>query len=97
MRSLGHGGELGVRRAHAVGVLADPQAALDLLAAADLADPDRAVDPDHDPGVCVAEDVAYAPADPFRQPSRDGGGGGVVLVFHVTDRDLLDDRHGVAR
>ena len=46
MRSLGHEGELGVRRAHAVGVLADPQAALDLLAAADLADPDRAIDPD---------------------------------------------------
>ena len=46
MRSLGHEGELGVRRAHAVGVLADPQAALDLLAAADLADPDRAIDPE---------------------------------------------------
>jgi hypothetical protein len=100
MRSLGHGGDLGVRRAHAVGVLADPQAALDLLAAADLADPDRAVDPDHDPGVCVAEDVAYAPGDPFRRPGAAGSageaGGGVVLVFHVTDRDLLDDRHGVA-
>jgi hypothetical protein len=106
MRSLGHQGELDVRRAHAVGVLADPQAALDLLAACDIADPDRTVDPDADPAVCVAEDVAHAPANPFRQPSRegggdgggDGGGGGgeVVLVFHVTDRDLLDHAHGVA-
>ncbi len=33
MRSLGHHGDLGVRRAHAVGLLADPQKALDLLAA----------------------------------------------------------------
>jgi hypothetical protein len=99
MRSLGHEGELGVRRAHAVGVLADPQAALDLLAAADLADPDRAIDPTADPAVVMAEDVAYEPADPFRRPSGEGGqgsGGEVVLVFHVTDRDLLDDRHGVA-
>jgi hypothetical protein len=95
MRSLGHGGELGVRRAHAVGVLADPQAALDLLAAADIADPDRKLDPDADPAVCVAEDVAYEPANPFRRPSGDGGE--VVLVFHVTDKDVLDDPHGVAR
>jgi hypothetical protein len=100
MRSLGHGGELGVRRAHAVGVLADPQAALDLLAASDIADPDRIVAPDADPAVCVAEDVAYEPANPFRGPTGGQGGGGageVVLVFHVTDKDLLDDRHGVAR
>ena len=94
MRSLGHEGELGVRRAHAVGVLADPQKALDLLAAADVGDPDRAVDPETDPAVCVAEDVAHGSADPFRTPSSSGGE--VVLVFHVTDRDLLDDKHGVA-
>ena len=100
MRSLGHHGDLGVRRAHAVGVLADPQAALDLLAASDLADPDRVVDPDVDPAVCAAEDVAHEQANPFRSPARHGGdaaGGEVVLVFHVTDRDLLDDSHGVAR
>ncbi|RYC14203.1 HNH endonuclease signature motif containing protein [Nocardioides zhouii] len=106
MRSLGHEGDLGVRRAHAVGLLADPQAALDLLAAQDIADADRAVDPDDDPTVCVAGDVAHEPANPFRRPAGEqagrqaggqaGEGGGVVLVFHVTDRDLLDDRHGVA-
>ncbi len=94
MRSLGHEGELGVRRAHAVGVLADPQKALDLLAAADVGDPERGVDPEADPAVCVAEDVAHGPADPFRTPS--GSGGEAVLVFHVTDRDLLDDTRGVA-
>ncbi|WP_439938722.1 hypothetical protein ACS3YM_03675 [Nocardia sp. N13] len=103
MRSLGHPGDLGVRRAHAVGVLADPQAALDLLAASDVADPDRVVDPEQDPAVCVAEDVAHERANPFRRPTVPGessggeGGGEVVLVFHVTDRDLLDDRAGVAR
>ncbi|HEY0642524.1 MAG TPA: HNH endonuclease signature motif containing protein, partial [Nocardioides sp.] len=115
-RSLGHPGELGVRRAHAVGVLADPQAALDLLAATDLADPDRPTAPEADPAVCVAEDVAFEAASPFRRPTATGsagsagsGGSGctggcgsaasgeVVLVFHVTDRDLLDDRAGVAR
>ncbi|WP_210439744.1 HNH endonuclease signature motif containing protein [Nocardioides xinjiangensis] len=37
MRSLGHPGALGVRRAHAVGVLADPQKALDLLTVAAVA------------------------------------------------------------
>lgn len=94
LRSLGHEGELGVRRAHAVGVLADPQKALDLLTAADVGDPNRAVDPEADPAVCIAEDVAHGSADPFRTPSGDGGE--VVLVFHVTDRDLLDDTHGVA-
>jgi hypothetical protein len=95
MRALGHHGELGVRRAHAVGVLADPQQALDLLAV-DPSDPDRP-DPDHDPAVCVAEDIALDAATPFRRDS-----GEVVLVFHVTDRDLLagdvvPGRTGVAR
>ncbi|WP_210440288.1 HNH endonuclease signature motif containing protein [Nocardioides xinjiangensis] len=92
MRSLGHPGALGVRRAHAVGVLADPQKALDLLSAVDVADPDRAVDPDTDPALCVAEDVAYEPATPFRRPTsgEDSEGGEVRLVVHVTDRDLLD-------
>ena len=74
MASLGHPGDLGVRRAHAVGLLADPQKALDLLAAADLADPDRPIDPDHDPAVCVAEDAAFAPASPFRRPTVGEGG-----------------------
>ena len=100
--ALGHHGTQDVRRAHAVGLLADPQAALDLLAAHDIADPDRPVDPEGDPGVCVADDLAHAPANPFRRPTpaggrqEDGEGGEVVLVFHVTDRDLLDDPHGVA-
>ncbi|WP_224275544.1 HNH endonuclease signature motif containing protein [Nocardioides lacusdianchii] len=94
MRSLGHEGEAGVRRAHAVGVLADPQKALDLLAAADFSDPERGLDPESDPAVCIADDVAHGSADPFRTSS--GSEGEAVLVFHVTDRDLLDDRHGVA-
>lgn len=100
MGSLGHHGDLGVRRAHAVGLLADPQQALDLLAAADLADPDRPVHPDGDPAVCVAEDASYSPATPFRGPIGADGCGDLTLVLHVTDRDLLDhssDRQGVAR
>ncbi|WP_210650493.1 HNH endonuclease signature motif containing protein [Nocardioides sp. SYSU D00065] len=109
MRSLGHPGELGARRAHAVGVLADPQRALDLLAAGDITDPDRTVDPDDDPAICVAEDVAFGPSDPFRRPNRDSADASeptasaeAVLVFHLTDRDLLDRdgairRDGVAR
>lgn len=110
LRALGHDGDLGVRRAHAVGVLADPQQALDLLAAADVADPDRPVDPEHDPAVCVAEEAAHAAPDPFRRPGTQHGGtqqgqgtgtGEVVLVVHVTDTDLLTrasiDTRGVAR
>ena len=100
MRALGHPGPLGVRRAHAVGLLADPKQALDLLAAADVADPDRAVDPDEDPTVCIAEDAAYAPSSPFRRPTVRPGtrGGEVRLVVHVTDHDLLaGDADGVAR
>ncbi|HET7519189.1 MAG TPA: HNH endonuclease signature motif containing protein, partial [Actinomycetes bacterium] len=104
MRALGHPGDLGVRRAHAVGVLADPQQALDLLAASDVADPDRPIDPDEDPAICVAEDAAFAPANPFRRPTLPGEQDGervpgevvpgeVVLVLHVTDRDLLDTTH----
>ena len=94
---LGHHGSLDVRRAHAVGLLADPQAALDLLAAQDVADPDRSIDPDRDSAVCIADDLAHEPANSFRKPSgSQESGGEVVLVFHVTDRDLLDDRHGVA-
>ncbi|MBD3945816.1 HNH endonuclease signature motif containing protein [Nocardioides ganghwensis] len=101
MKALGHHGDLGVRRAHAVGLLADPQQALDLLAAADVADPDRDVDPDRDESVCVAEEATYAAADPFRRPTthprngqtgqtgRTGGSGEVRLVLHVTDRDLI--------
>ena len=88
---LGHPGSLDVRRAHAVGLLADPQAALDLLAGA-------TADPDQDEAACVGEDLAHERANPFRRPAEEPGGE-VVLVFHVTDRDLLDhagDRAGVA-
>ena len=97
MAALGHQGSLDVRRATAVGVLADPQRALDLLAV-DPLDPDRP-DPEHDPAICVAEDAIYAPATPF------GGlhtaASEAVLVFHVTDHDLLThtgelNRGGVA-
>ena len=118
--ALGHPGDLGVRRAHAVGLLADPQKALDLLAVADIADPDRArdpeLDPERDPAVCTAEEAAYATANPFRRPAAGNGAGSgtgsgtgsgdapgeVVLVVHVTDRDLLAggptvDSRGVAR
>ncbi|WP_210650595.1 HNH endonuclease signature motif containing protein [Nocardioides sp. SYSU D00065] len=112
MLSLGHHGDLGVRRAHAVGLLADPQQALEVLAAADVADPDRAIDPHRDPAVCIAEEAAHATPSPFRGPTRavgagreldcgPAGNGEVALVLHVTDRDLLDagrtDSGGVAR
>lgn len=106
MRSLGHHGDLGVRRAHAVGLLADPQKVLDLLAANDVADPDRSVPVDDDPAVCVAEEAVFATPSPFRKPTMRGGGeategGEVTLVLHVTDRDLLAgstiDTRGVAR
>ncbi len=120
--ALGHPGDLGARRAHAVGLLADPQQALDVLGVADLADPltvapaaGRASGPlagaaetgrlnPPDPAVCVAEDAAYATANPFRKPLAGKGSesGQVVLVVHVTDRDLLAGTHtvdsrGVAR
>ncbi|GAA5117146.1 hypothetical protein GCM10023339_27310 [Alloalcanivorax gelatiniphagus] len=102
MRSLGHPGDLGVRRAHAVGLLADPQKALDLLTVPDIADPDRTVPVDDDPAVCVAEEAAYAAASPFRRPGQSTTESGEVkLVLHVTDRDLLNgttiDTKGVAR
>jgi hypothetical protein len=71
MKALGHYGDLGVRRAHAVGLLADPQQALNLLAAADVADPARDVDPDRDESVCVAEEAVYATPNPFRRPTTD--------------------------
>lgn len=77
---LGHPGSVDVRRAHAAGLLADPQKALDLLAVAD-ADADRL---DADPRTCAADDAAHAPATPFGR-----GGGEAVIVLHVTDRDLL--------
>ncbi|MCW2737033.1 HNH endonuclease signature motif containing protein [Nocardioides sp.] len=88
--ALGHPGSLDIRRAHAVGILADPQQALDLLAV----DPTHR-DADHDPAVVAAEDIAHDAANPFRRPApqeegRDRSSGEVVLVFHVTDRDLLD-------
>ncbi|NPD05588.1 HNH endonuclease [Nocardioides sp. zg-1308] len=85
MRSLGHPGELGPRRAHAVGLLADPQKALDLLAV-DPADPDRP-DPDTDPSVVLAEDLAHASPTPFGGVGH--GAREAVVVLHVTDRDLL--------
>ena len=85
---LGHPGSMDVRRAHAVGILADPQQALDLLAV----DP-TAPDADHDPAVVAAEDLAHDTANPFRRPTpsqESAGTGEVVLLFHITDRDLLD-------
>ncbi len=104
--TLGHPGDVDVRRAHAVGLLADPQAALDLLAgAAAGASPDSDSEAESEAEsevVCVAEDLAHERANPFRRPTgpasggAGGGAGEVVLVFHVTDRDLLDDPHGVA-
>jgi len=90
--ALGHPGTRDVRRAHAVGIMADPQKALDLLAV----DP-TAPDADTDPAVTAAEDIVHGATNPFRRPTgtgREGGsegdGGEVVLVFHITDRDLLD-------
>jgi hypothetical protein len=85
-------------------VLADPQQALALLAV-DPADPDAAgrVDPEDDPAVCVAEEVAYARPTPFggiraRSDGQSGSGAGgipgrrggeAVIVLHLTDHDLL--------
>ena len=90
--ALGHGGSLDVRRAHAVGILADPQQALDLLAV-DPTSPDA----DLDPALCEAQDIAHAAANPFRRPAprwegsdEEKSAGEAVLVFHLTDRDLLD-------
>ena len=64
--ALGHPGSLDVRRAHAVGIMADPQAALDLLAV----DP-TAAGAEHDPEVVAAEDLAHDAANPFRRPATD--------------------------
>lgn len=93
--ALGHPGSVDVRRAHAAGLLADPQRALDLMAAADTA-PDRL---DDDPRTCAAEEGAHASPTPFGR-----GAGEAVIVLHVTDRDLLTGGHdslpgrdGVAR
>ena len=66
--ALGHPGSLDVRRAHAVGIMADPQKALDLLAV----DRGPRPDADHDPAVCVAEDIAFEGANPFRRPTPAG-------------------------
>ncbi|MCF6380014.1 HNH endonuclease [Nocardioides KLBMP 9356] len=90
--TLGHPGSLDVRRAHAVGLLADSQAALDLLAGATSG-------PDSE-SACAAEDLAHERANPFRRPTTahdETPVGEVELVFHVSDRDLLDDPQGVAR
>ncbi len=61
---LGHPGSLDVRRAHAVGLLADPQAALDLLAAADDDQARRRPRPRRPP--------ARRPARPTRADGRSG-------------------------
>jgi hypothetical protein len=102
MKALGHPGDLGVRRSHAVGLLADPQRALDLLTVAP--DPGRASGPGcgaaetgsmnpNDETVCVAEEAVYATPSPFRRPERGGvaedRSGEVRLVLHLSDRDLL--------
>jgi hypothetical protein len=89
---LGHPGSLDVRRAHAAGLLADPQRALDLLAVAGTS-PSQV---DEHPAAAAAEDAALTRPTPF------GGGGEAVIVLHVTDRDLLTGgllpgRDGVAR
>ena len=94
MAALGSPADLGARRARAVGILADPQSALDLLAG----DPNRSEDPDRDPAVVTAEDVAHSPGNPFTGTPT---GREATIVFHVTDRDLLESgplgHGGVAR
>ena len=109
MGALGHPGDLDVRRANAVGILADPQRALDLLAVdpdPDGPDGPDGPDPETDPAVCAAEDAMYAGPNPFVRLASAGSSGQpageAVLVLHVTDRDLLDGglvpgRGGVAR
>ena len=70
MGALGHPGSLDVRRANAVGILADPQRALDLLAV-DPTDPERP-DPETDAAVCRAEDAMYAGHNPGVRPTASG-------------------------
>ncbi len=79
MKQLGHPGTLDARRATSVGVLADPQRALDLLSANEV----PAGEWDASGVISVAEDACFKPPTPFV------AGGEVTLVLHLTDRDLL--------
>ena len=87
LRRLGDTDPLEVRRAKAVGVLADPQRALDLLTTGELTEPTG--------GGRVelflhldATDLTD-PADPSTDPARTGGGGGEVERLGVATRGLL--------
>ncbi len=92
MGALGHPGSLDVRRANAVGILADPQRALDLLAV-DPTDPERP-DPETRPRRVPRRGRDVRRAQPVRAPrrghDREQRAGEAVLVLHLTDRDLLD-------
>ncbi len=81
MKQLGHPGSLDVRRATGVGVLADPQRALDLLAADEV----PAQEWDTSEAIAVAEEACFRRA----APSTSTDGGEVTLVLHLSDRDLL--------
>jgi hypothetical protein len=63
MQALGHDGTVDVRRVHAVGVIADPQRALDLLAARDLPEDEW----ETSATVVAAEDAMCQPVSPFRR------------------------------
>ncbi len=93
---LGHPGSGEVRRAHAVGILADPQQALDLLAGLDEHGHART-----DEAGALAEEAGCTPASPLRGLTTSRGARTAQVVVHVTDADLLTcgplGRGGVAR
>lgn len=84
--ALGDPEDLDVRRARSVGILADPQQALDLLAGVDR---DTGVLDEEETGA-HAEDAAFTPPSPFRRPTAPDNRSRTTLVLHVTAADLLD-------
>ncbi|MGN0062906.1 MAG: HNH endonuclease [Nocardioides sp.] len=87
MAALGHPGSLDVLRATGVGVLADPQRTLDLLAAAEVPATQRATSE----AVATAEDDMFRPATPLAGAGgrARGRSGEATLVLHLSDHDLL--------
>lgn len=79
LAGLGDQGDGNVRRARAVGILADPQRALDLLAA-----------DTHPEAHAAAEEAASAPGRLTSGGGRAGSGSDVSLVLHVDAADLVD-------
>ncbi|QIK76231.1 HNH endonuclease signature motif containing protein [Nocardioides piscis] len=83
--ALGDPQDLDVRRARSVGILADPQRALDLLAVVDR-ETGALDDGETSP---AAEDAGFTPSSPYRRAPAHASGS-PSLVLHVTASDLLD-------